>query len=215
MNNNSDNLITVTGMVIKQEPSDEYDKRIVLLTKEKGKITAFVKGARRQNSAYGAATNPFAFGKFTLYVGRNSYSLREAVIDNYFEGMRDNIQMAFYGMYFLEIADYYTRENNDDADMLRLLFQGVRTLENPMLSFEFVRAVFEIKSIQINGELPPVADYYANGVKKAVCFITESPVNKVFSFKLSEDSEKELIAYAKDIASKTYDKKFTSLDLLD
>lgn len=215
MNNNSDNLINVTGMVIKQEPSDEYDKRIVLLTKEKGKITVFVKGARRQNSVYGAATNPFAFGKFTLFVGRNSYSLREASIDNYFEGMRDNIQMAFYGMYFLEIADYYSRENIVDVDMLRLLYQGVRTLENPLLKFSFVRAVFEIKSIQINGELPPVSNHFSGGVKKAVLYIIDSPVNKVFSFKLSEDSEKELINYAKEVARFTFDKKFTSLDLLD
>lgn len=215
MSNGTENLLNVTGMVIKQEPSDEYDKRIVILTKEKGKISVFVRGARRQNSAFGAATNPFAFGTFTLFVGRNSYSLREAKIDNYFEGMRDNIQMAFYGMYFLEIADYYTRENNDDADMLRLLYQGVRTLENPIMSFGFVRAVFEIKSIQINGELPPVSEEFANGVKKAVMYITESPVNKVFSFKLSENSENELIEYAKDISKKTFDKNFTSLALID
>ena len=106
MSNLVENLLSVTGMVIKQEPSGEFDRRVVILTKEKGKISVFAKGARRQNSILAAATNPFAFGRFTLFVGRSAYSMREAFIDNYFESMRSDVKMAFYGMYFLEIADY-------------------------------------------------------------------------------------------------------------
>ena len=216
MNNPADNLLSVTGMVIKDEPIGEFDRRVVILTKEKGKISVFAKGARRQNSTLAASTNPFAFGRFTLFAGRNSYTLREAFIDNYFEGMRSNITMAFYGMYFLEIADYYSRENSDDADLLRLLYQGVRVLENPLHSLRFTRAVFEIKAIQINGELPPPdEERFAPGVIKAINYITESPVNKVFSFKLSEESENELISFAKEVSEFTFDKKFTSLTLID
>lgn len=216
MNNYTENLLSVTGMIIKQEPIGEFDRRVVILTKEKGKISVFAKGARRQNSVLCAATNPFAFGRFTIFVGRNSYSMREAFIDNYFEGMRTDITMAYYGMYFLEIADYYSRENTDDADLLRLLYQGVRVLENPVHSLKFTRAVFEIKSIQINGELPPADENkMAPGVLKAISFIIESPVNKVFSFKLSEESENELIEWAKEVSTFTFDRKFTSLELID
>jgi len=147
---------TVTGIVLKSTPIGDFDKRVVILTKEIGKISAFAKGARKPNSPLIGAVNPFSFGQFVLYEGRSSHTIQQASITNYFSEFREDIERAYYGMYFLEFADYYTREFNDETAMLKLLYQTLRVLVKNSIAFPLVRYIYELKTICINGEAPQV-----------------------------------------------------------
>lgn len=158
--------IVLTGMVLSAVPVGEYDKRITLLTKERGKISAFAKGARRPNSQIMAASNPFSFGQFEAYEGRSSYTVVRTEISNYFRELTADLDGAYYGFYFLEIADYYSRENAEEIHMLKLLYQSLRALENEHLNNRLVRRVFELKAMVINGEYPNVFSCMKCGKKE-------------------------------------------------
>ena len=208
---------TVTGIVIKTEPISEYDKRVVILTKEKGKISAFAKGCRKPGNRLMAAANPFSFGEFRLYAGKNSYNIMEVNIKNYFDTLRRDFDGAYMGMYFLEVADYYTRENLDALELMRLLYQSLRALESGKYKHDFVRMVFEIKSIVINGEFPGIPDNktYLEDTIFALSYIEKSAIEKLYSFEVSEKVQDELIQIAKIFCNRFHDKRFASLDIIE
>ena len=150
------NQIVLTGMVLSTMPIGEYDRRVVILTKEQGKISAFARGARRPNSPLVGAVNPLAFGEFTMYEGRTSYTIQSASITNYFAELREDVVGAYYGFYFLEVADYYAKEYTDEQEMLKLLYQSMRALINPHIPDRLVRRIFELKALTVNGQAPQV-----------------------------------------------------------
>lgn len=213
----------MTGMVIKAEPIGEYDKRVVLLTLEKGKISAFAKSARRPNNKLMAATNPFCFGTFKLYVGRSSYNITDIEVSNYFENLRMDYEAAYYGMYFLEISDFYTRENNDERNMLKLLYQSLRALGAKSLNRRLVRSIFEIKSIVVNGEFPGIGEIPGfrgeNGLLQdtvaVIQYINASCIEKLYTFKVSDEVLAQLIDFSNQCRKCFLDKDFKSIEILE
>jgi DNA repair protein RecO (recombination protein O) len=240
--------VNLTGMVLSTMPIGDYDKRITILTKERGKITAFARGARRPQSQLLAATNPFSFGEFELYEGRNAYTLVKASIHNYFRELTLDVDAAYIGFYFLEFADYYCQENNDEKEMLKLLYQSLRALESPVYDHKLVRAVFEWKAMTVNGEGPqvfscincrkkevpltvfsvrrggmlcPSCREQSGGIsvndstRYALQYIVSSSIEKLYSFKVSDEVQTELCKIAGDYIAHYVHHTFKSLQIIE
>lgn len=160
--------ITITGMVLAAMPVGDYDKRLVILTKEHGKITAFARGARKPNSALLACSQPFCFGEFTAYANRTSYNIVNATISNYFTEARNDLETITYGCYFCELVEHVTRENNDEIQVLKLLYQTMRALTKQSIPNMLIRYIFELKIMSINGYTPQVFECVSCGTTEDV-----------------------------------------------
>lgn len=207
----------LTGLVLKQTASGEYDRRVVLLTKERGKVVAFARGARRQGNRLAAATNTFAFGTFKLYPGREAYTMDDAEIKNYFPELMADFEGAYYGTYFAEIADYYARENNDERAMLGLLYQTLRALTVPVLPRPLVRTIFECKAIAVNGEYPgaPAEKKLSESARYALNYIGTSRIEKLYTFTVTEEVLREMQEVAKEYCDRFMHHHFKSLEILE
>lgn len=210
-----DNGIIVTGMVLSAIPVGEYDKRLVILTAERGKVSAFARGVRRAKSAYAAGCRPFTFGDFTLAEGRSSYTIRHIEVKNYFTEVAEDMNSVYLGFYFLELADYYTRENADELNVLKLLYQTLRALSNASIPNTLVRMVYELKIMIINGDFN---EYYLRNcpeiVKYTVNFIIETSVERLFTFRLTDEAMKELQEFTAKNFSAYITKELHSLEVI-
>lgn len=240
--------ITVVGMVISSMAISEYDKRLVILTKELGKITAFARGARKTTSPFLAGSQPMAFGEFTLYRGRNSYIVTGMKINEYFSNTMSDIDSMYMGMYFLELADYYGREGIEAGETLKLLYLSMKALSGNVIPKELVRCIYELKTLVLNGEYPNLfscgncggtenldcfdlshntmicQNCHSNIQKEkqvdsstlyALQFIITSPINKLFTFKVTDQVLGQMENIIRSYINKHIDRKFNSLDFLE
>lgn len=213
------NTVTVRGMVLSVMPIGEYDRRMEILTDSLGRISAFARGARKPSSPLVSASRVFAFGEFDLYEGRSAYTVQAARISNYFEELTTDVELMYYGFYFLELTAYFTREGLEAAEALKLLYQSLRALNVKSLSHPLVRAVFELKTLEINGICPPLqtiaaGQTYDQSTLYAVDFVKRSPVGKLYTFTLSEPVMKEFCGLTSQLIGRITDKKFKSLEML-
>jgi DNA repair protein RecO (recombination protein O) len=211
--------IEVTGIVLSAMPVGEFDRRIELLTKERGRISAFAKGARKQNSALTGVTRAFVFGTFQLYEGRTSYTVKQASITNYFQEIITDLDCVYYGCYFAELAEYYSREGVDGADMINLLYASLKALSKKNIPNRLVRYIYEIRLVFINGECPDFFEASWERVNEstlhALQVIVTAPVNRLYTFTLSEECLNELGSVASGIIHTAVDKRIKSEEMLE
>lgn len=209
--------VKVTGMILQVGNVGESDRRLVLLTRERGKMTVFANRSRRQGSPLlGATASPFAFGTFFISEGARSGSLVEARIDNYFEKLRTDYAGILYGMYFMEVLEYITRENNDEARLLLLGYQALRALESDGLDDRLIKSVFEIKTVILEGEYPGMRKgvEYSDAAAYAIRYVEKSSIAKVFSFGVRDSVLKELEKFSTWLMGRSFGHKFVSLDAI-
>lgn len=162
----------VNGIVISSMPIGEYDKRIVLLTKEVGKIAAFVRGARKPNSPFVGISNAFIYGEFELFRGRSSYTVNKANAIEYFTDITTDIDKMMMGTYFLEIANYYSQENADERVRLLLLYRALQVMSKENSDLELIRCIYEFKTMIINGVYPNLFECKSCGKKDNLAMLS-------------------------------------------
>lgn len=211
-------LVELSGVVLLTQPVGEYDKRLVILTRERGKITAFAHGARRAKSPLIAVSNAFVFAVFSLREGREAYTLVSAEAADYFEGLAVCLPGAWYGFYFLELAGYYGREGIPAGEMVNLVYVALKALMKDVMPTELIRRVYEERMMVINGEFAvPSADRrnFAPAAFKALDYAASAPYGRLFSFVLEGEALRDYTEYVRRAVKRTVDRSFKSLDVIE
>ena len=207
--------LQATGMVLSAMPIGENDKRVVLLTRELGKISCFARGARRPGNHLMAASSPAAFGRFSLMQTRDAYVLIRADIDQYFREFSAEPLGIYYAYYFLEFADYYGREGIEATDMLNLLYLSMKALLHENLDNRLVRRIFELRTMVINGEYAPEMERLSESAHYTVQYICRTPLTKLYSFMVTPEILKELETMLNRHMDKVIDRPLRSRKILD
>ncbi len=208
--------VNTAGMILRTADYAEYDRRMVVLTSEMGRITVFARGVRRQGSRHMAATEPLVFGGFKLFEGKSAYNLQDVEIVNYFEKIRSDMENMCYASYFADLTEHVTRENNDESEILKLLYRSLQALMTSSIDNRLVRSVFELKLVQLQGLYPGVPGMpgLLKGTAEAMVYLAGAQIKDLFSFKVNVETAGQLAQTADSYRKKYIPGAFKSLEVM-
>lgn len=143
--------VKVTGIVLSVFPVGENDRRLTLLTKERGKLSVFARGCRRPKHPLFGVTQPLIYGEFMVTDTRHYTYLKSAECKDFFHFLKKDLDTIYYSTYFAEVAEYFTMEGQDERDILNLLFATFMAVKRNQIPLPLIRRIYECKLLQFAG----------------------------------------------------------------
>lgn len=126
-----DASLSINGVVLSVTGYGESDKLVTLYTQDFGRITAIAKGALKSKKRFVNKLEPYSILR-VLYqpprVEGGLYLLREAELLEAHIPLRTEFQRYAAASHFVELVLLFTRENDPDFDLFRLLCWALRSL---------------------------------------------------------------------------------------
>lgn len=147
-------FLETKGLVIRQTKYSESDKILTIFTKEKGKIQAIAKGARRPKSQLMGSTEVFCYSEFLLYSGKSLYNVNQGQIIEPFYALREDIYKLSYATFILELIDSSVPDEEPNDMLFELLIKTLKTLSEMKEDYNKLLLAFQIKYISFIGFRP-------------------------------------------------------------
>lgn len=149
-------LYRTDGIVLRTRPFGEADKILVIFTREKGKIEAVARGARRPRSRLVGAAQPFSYLKVLIFEGKNLDELSQAEIVKSFGAIRGNLLQMAYAAYWTELLDAFLPFHEPNTEVFLFTLAGLLVLEkNPEPSL--LSRAFELRLLNYLGYSPTLS----------------------------------------------------------
>lgn len=132
----------------------ESDRLCVILTRERGLVRAFAKGARNIKNKKFSGTGLLCYSSLVFFKARDTYSIDEADVNEVFFGLRSDIERLAVAQYFCEALMAMAPENVGAEDILRLSLNCLHYLSKPDRLPQQIKAIFELRILCLSGYMP-------------------------------------------------------------
>ena len=150
--------VKVRGIVVREAPMGDKDKRVILLTEEMGKISVLAKGALGPKSKQAALTQLFSVVELVLTKGRTFYYIKEGRLLESFYDLRLSLEKVSYASLMAEVADTLCLDGQENRTLLRLLYRALKAQIRQEEGKESLPCdVFILRALSDNGFYPELS----------------------------------------------------------
>ena len=142
------------GLVLRETEYKDADKLLTVLTKDRGQLTLRASGVRSRNSKLKSGCQLLAYAEFTVFEGRNTMTVDEAVPIELFMLLRQDIELLSLASYFAQAAEVLSQEDEPNPELLSLCLNSLYALSKLNKPQEQVKAAFELRAACLAGYAP-------------------------------------------------------------
>ena len=142
------------GVVLKTGVTGEADLIVYVLTRQRGIIRAFAKGARITKSRLHAGAAAFVYGAFSFTEKNGVFHVNDIVPQEVFFALRLDLQKLSLAQYFCEILLRTVSDTESDPMLLRLFLNSLHLLCGDKKPALMLKAVFELRIAVLSGYAP-------------------------------------------------------------
>jgi DNA repair protein RecO (recombination protein O) len=121
---------TVTAVVLGSVDLGESDRLVQLLTRERGRVTARARGARKSRKRYGGRLDRYALVRVHLQIRKDRASMGEVDLLRPFLGIRDDLSRTAMADHLVELLRIATREEEPSPSLFGLSVRALEVLDS-------------------------------------------------------------------------------------
>lgn len=153
------------AIVLRHRRLGDADRIVTLLTPRRGKVDVVAKGLLRSKSKLAGHLEPLTLSEVVLAHGRSMDLVTQAQTVEPFVALHGDLELLSSAMYLLELADRFTVEHADAADVYELLHVALQQLARGD-GVQLVTRRYELVLLAATGFRPELEH----------CIITGNPV---------------------------------------
>jgi DNA repair protein RecO (recombination protein O) len=146
--------ITTDAIVLRERAVDEFDSVLTLLSKERGIISAYARGARKPRAALRACAELLSYSCFVLFENRQKYTVDKADLNRMFMGVRGDVEKLSLASYFCQLTAEVAPHEENAEGYLRLLLNSLHLLDRDKRTCVFIKPVYELRLLTMAGFMP-------------------------------------------------------------
>jgi DNA repair protein RecO (recombination protein O) len=131
----------------------EADRLLWLFTRELGKQRAIAKGVRKPRSRKAGHLEPFTRASLQLARGRDLPIVTQAEAIELYMPLREDLMLATYSSYVVELLDRFTYEEGENRPLYRLLVSTLERLAQ-LMDPDLVVRYYELRLLDYAGFRP-------------------------------------------------------------
>ncbi|WP_129596788.1 DNA repair protein RecO [Anaerophilus nitritogenes] len=156
-------LIKTDAVILKQTKFGEGDAIVTLFAKKIGKVQAVAKGVKRSKGKYAVGTQPFCYGEYVLYKGKDLYQISQIDLKDSFYKLREDVLTLAYASYILELTENILTEGQTNHRLFYTLLKWIHIFSLQKGNHETLVKAYEMKLICFSGYEPQIKNCVSCG----------------------------------------------------